>query len=43
MQPMPKALFLQGFFGFLGGIFDLLFFATFFDPSGLEPSTFSRF
>jgi hypothetical protein len=35
MQPMPKSLVLQGFFGFLGLIFDLLFFATFSEPYGL--------
>ena len=39
MQPMPKSLVLQGFFGFLGQFFDLSFFATFSEPSGLEPCT----
>ena len=42
MQPMPKSLVLQGFFGFLGQFFDLSFFATFSEPSGLEPTTFSH-
>lgn len=40
MQPMQKSLVLQGFFGFLGLFFGLLFFATFSVPSGLEPATF---
>ena len=40
MQPMPKSLVLQGFFGFLGHFFDLSFFATFSEPYGLEPATF---
>ena len=40
MQPMPKSLVLQGFFGFLGSFFDL-FFATISEPYGLEPVTFS--
>jgi len=39
MQPMPKSLVLQGFFGFLEQFFDLSFFATFFEPYGLEPAT----
>ena len=39
MQPMPKSLVLQGFFGFLGCFFDLLFFATLSEPSGLKLAT----
>jgi hypothetical protein len=39
MQPMPKSLVLQGFFGFLGGIFRKYFVTTFFEPPGLEPMT----
>jgi len=42
MQPMQKSLVLQGFFGFLGLFFDLLFFAAFPEPSGLELATFSN-
>jgi hypothetical protein len=37
-----KSLVLQGFFGFLGKFFDLSYFATFSEPSGLEPATFSH-
>ena len=34
-----KALFYKAFSVFWGKIFDLLFFATFSEPSGLEPTT----
>jgi len=39
---MPKSLVSQGFFGFSGLFFDLLFFATFSEPSGLEPAIYQR-
>ena len=37
-----KALFYKAFSVFQGKFFDLLFFATFSEPSGLEPTTFSH-